>query len=96
MTGRWAIRWPAVKRRVSSLADEQYRDLFGEAADDQDQHQAYDREGQVCRRCRAVIVRVKSGGRSTSSVNIARSDPDPVPGPSDQGCRRCVPPVGRR
>jgi formamidopyrimidine-DNA glycosylase len=55
----------AVKRRGSSLADEQYRDLFGEIGDYQDQHQAYDREGQACRRCRATIVRVKSGGRST-------------------------------
>jgi formamidopyrimidine-DNA glycosylase len=55
----------AVKRRGSSLADEQYRDLFGEIGDYQDQHQAYDREGQACRRCRAVIVKVKSGGRST-------------------------------
>jgi len=55
----------AVKRRGSSLADEQYRDLFGEIGDYQDQHQAYDREGQACRRCRATIIRVKSGGRST-------------------------------
>lgn len=55
----------AVKRRGSSLADEQYRDLFGAVGDYQGQHQAYDREGQACRRCRSVIVRVKSGGRST-------------------------------
>ncbi len=55
----------AVKHRGSSLADEQYRDLFGEVGDYQGQHQVYDREGQACRRCRATIVRVKSGGRST-------------------------------
>jgi formamidopyrimidine-DNA glycosylase len=55
----------AVKRRGSSLADEQYRDLYGEVGDYQGQHQAYDREGQACLRCRSVIVRVKSGGRST-------------------------------
>jgi len=55
----------AVKRRGSSLADEQYRDLFGEVGDYQGQHQVYDREGQACRRCRATVVRVKSGGRST-------------------------------
>jgi len=55
----------AVKRRGSSLADEQYRDLFGAAGEYQEQHQAYDREGQACRRCRSVIVRVKTGGRST-------------------------------
>ena len=55
----------AVKRRGSSLADEQYRDLFGAIGEYQEQHQAYDREGQACRRCRSVIVRVKTGGRST-------------------------------
>jgi formamidopyrimidine-DNA glycosylase len=55
----------AVKRRGSSLADEQYRDLFGALGEYQEQHQAYAREGLACRRCRAVIVRVKSGGRST-------------------------------
>jgi formamidopyrimidine-DNA glycosylase len=55
----------AVKRRGSSLADEQYRDLYGEVGEFQGQHQAYDREGQPCLRCRSVIVKVKSGGRST-------------------------------
>jgi len=55
----------AIKRRGSSLADAQYRDLFGEVGDYQGQHQVYDREGQPCRRCRATIVRVRSGGRST-------------------------------
>ena len=55
----------AVKRRGSSLADEQYRDLFGEVGDYQGQHQVYDREGLPCRRCRNSIVRSKTGGRST-------------------------------
>ncbi len=55
----------AIKHRGSSLADEQYRDLFGEIGDFQGSHQVYDREGQACRRCRNVIVRVKTGGRST-------------------------------
>jgi formamidopyrimidine-DNA glycosylase len=55
----------AIKHRGSSLADEQYRDLFGEVGDYQGQHQVYDREGQPCRRCRNAIVRVKTGGRST-------------------------------
>jgi formamidopyrimidine-DNA glycosylase len=55
----------AIKHRGSSLADEQYRDLFGEVGDFQGSHQVYDREGQACRRCRNVIVRVKTGGRST-------------------------------
>jgi formamidopyrimidine-DNA glycosylase len=55
----------AIKHRGSTLADEQYRDLFGEVGDYQGSHQVYDREGQPCRRCRNPIVRVKVGGRST-------------------------------
>ena len=55
----------AIKHRGSSLADEQYRDLFGEVGDYQGSHQVYDREGQPCRRCRNPVVRVKFGGRST-------------------------------
>jgi len=54
----------AVKYRGSSLADEQYRDLYGETGDFQGQHQVYDREGQACRRCRSPVVRVKVNGRS--------------------------------
>jgi formamidopyrimidine-DNA glycosylase len=55
----------AVKHRGSSLADEQYRDLFGTVGDYQGQHKVYDREGEPCRRCRTPIVRVKAQGRST-------------------------------
>ena len=55
----------AIKHRGSSLADEQYRDLFGEVGDFQSQHKVYDREGQPCRRCRSPIARVKTQGRST-------------------------------
>jgi formamidopyrimidine-DNA glycosylase len=55
----------AIKHRGSSLADEQYRDLFGEVGDYQGHHNVYDREGEPCRRCRSPIVRVKTQGRST-------------------------------
>jgi len=55
----------AIKHRGSTLADEQYRDLFGEVGDYQGSHQVYDREGRPCRRCRNAIVRVRVGGRST-------------------------------
>lgn len=55
----------AIKHRGSTLADESYKDLFGEVGDYQGQHNVYDREGQPCPRCRQVIVREKSGGRST-------------------------------
>lgn len=55
----------AIKHRGSSLADEQYKDLFGHIGDFQSQHKVYDREGQPCRRCRNPIVRIKAQGRST-------------------------------
>ncbi|MGH9109859.1 MAG: Fpg/Nei family DNA glycosylase, partial [Acidimicrobiales bacterium] len=55
----------AIKHRGSTLVDEQYKDLFGEAGAYQGSHQVYDREGQPCRRCRNPVVRAKFGGRST-------------------------------
>jgi formamidopyrimidine-DNA glycosylase len=55
----------AIKHRGSSLADQQYRDLFGNIGDYQKEHKVYDREGEACRRCRTPIVREKTGGRST-------------------------------
>ena len=55
----------AIKHRGSSLADEQYRDLFGEIGDFQSLHKVYDRAGEACRRCRSTIVRVKANGRSS-------------------------------
>jgi formamidopyrimidine-DNA glycosylase len=54
----------AIKHRGSSLADEQYRDIFGEVGEFQRLHNVYDREGHACPRCRATIVRVKANGRS--------------------------------
>jgi formamidopyrimidine-DNA glycosylase len=55
----------AIKHRGSSLADEQYRDLFGDVGDYQRLHNVYAREGEPCPRCRSAIVRVKATGRST-------------------------------
>jgi formamidopyrimidine-DNA glycosylase len=54
----------AIKHRGSSLADEQYRDIFGEVGDYSSQHKVYDREGEPCRRCRSTIIRVKVASRS--------------------------------
>lgn len=54
----------AVKHRGSSIADEQYRDIFGETGGFQSQHNVYGREGHPCPRCRTPIVRVKANGRS--------------------------------
>lgn len=55
----------AVKHRGSSLADEQYRDIFGDVGAFQRLHNVYDREGEACPRCRSAIVRVRGGGRSS-------------------------------
>ena len=55
----------AVKYRGSSLADEQYVDLFGKPGEYQQHHKVYAREGEACRRCRQPIVRERVGGRST-------------------------------
>jgi len=55
----------AIGHRGSSLADEQYRDVFGVIGDFQNHHQVYGRAGQGCPRCRTAIVRIKTGGRST-------------------------------
>jgi len=55
----------AIKHRGSSLADEQYVDVFGELGEFQLQHKVYDREGEPCRRCRSTVVRVKVNGRSS-------------------------------
>jgi formamidopyrimidine-DNA glycosylase len=55
----------AIVHRGSSLADEQYRDLFGAIGDYQSRHQVYDREAEACSRCGTAIVRMKANGRST-------------------------------
>ena len=55
----------AVKHRGSSLADEQYVDLYGRPGEFQHHHNVYAREGETCPRCRSTIVRARFGGRST-------------------------------
>ncbi len=55
----------AVKYRGSSLADEQYVDLFGKPGEYQQHHQVYGREGQACTRCRRPIQRARYSNRST-------------------------------
>ena len=55
----------AVQLRGSSLADEAYKDIYGESGDFQGQHRGYDREGLPCPRCKRNIKRVKVSGRST-------------------------------
>ena len=55
----------AVKYRGSSLADEQYVDVFGKPGEYQLHHNVYAREGEACPRCRRPVVRQRVGGRST-------------------------------
>ena len=55
----------AIKYRGSTLSDQQYVDLAGRGGDYQTLHEVYDRAGQNCRRCRAVITKAKFAGRST-------------------------------
>lgn len=55
----------AVKYRGSSLADEQYVDLFGKPGEFQHYHQVYDREGLACQRCRRPVHRARYSNRST-------------------------------
>jgi len=55
----------AVKHRGSSLADEQYVDLFGRPGEYQHFHNVYAREGLSCPRCRHTVVRERVSGRST-------------------------------
>jgi formamidopyrimidine-DNA glycosylase len=62
----------AVKHRGSSLADEQYVDLFGKPGEYQHFHNVYAREGEACPRCRHVIVREKVSGRSTFSCSACQ------------------------
>lgn len=54
----------AIRHRGSSLADEQYRDLFGRTGRYQEHHRVYAREGQACGRCGGTVTRVRAGGRS--------------------------------
>ncbi|MGD9798481.1 MAG: bifunctional DNA-formamidopyrimidine glycosylase/DNA-(apurinic or apyrimidinic site) lyase [Acidimicrobiia bacterium] len=55
----------AIKLRGSSLADEQYRDLYGKVGNYQAEHKVYGREGQPCRRCRHTVQRMKWASRSS-------------------------------
>jgi formamidopyrimidine-DNA glycosylase len=54
----------AVRHRGSSLADEQYRDLYGRTGNYQNHHRVYAREGLPCPRCGGLVTRVKAAGRS--------------------------------
>lgn len=54
----------AIAHRGSSLADEQYRDLYGQVGRYQLRHRVYARQGQPCPRCATPVARLKVAGRS--------------------------------
>jgi formamidopyrimidine-DNA glycosylase len=60
-----AVLGRAVEHRGSSLADAQYRDLYGRVGSYQRLHRVYAREGLPCTRCGAAVARVKAYGRSS-------------------------------
>jgi formamidopyrimidine-DNA glycosylase len=55
----------AIKHHGTSDRDEAYRQLNGEKGAYQKYLQVYNRAGQPCLRCGALIKRVKIGGRGT-------------------------------
>ena len=55
----------AIRYRGSSLADEQYRDLFGQIGAYQKRHKVYGRGGLPCMKCGTAVERLRSGGRSS-------------------------------
>lgn len=55
----------AVAARGSSLADEQYVDLYGQPGAFAAHHQVYARAGLACSRCRHTIEKTRWQGRST-------------------------------
>jgi formamidopyrimidine-DNA glycosylase len=55
----------AIKHGGSTLADEQFVDIWGKPGNFQTFHEVYAREGLPCRRCRRPIVKVKHQSRST-------------------------------
>lgn len=54
-----------IRHRGVTLADEAYKDLYGESGQMQDHLKAYGRDGMPCRRCRTPIVRERWSNRST-------------------------------
>ena len=62
-----AVLNDAIEHRGSSLADQQYVDLYGRVGDAQRLHDVHAREGQPCPRCGRPIRRRTPGGRSAYS-----------------------------
>ena len=63
----------AVEHGGSSLADEQYVDLFGRPGRYQHCHKVYGRAGEACPRCGHVVVRERWSNRSTFSCSACQT-----------------------
>ncbi len=54
----------AIKHRGTTLGDGEWRDLYDQPGEHQDELTVFGREGKPCRRCRTPIRRIKVGQRS--------------------------------
>ena len=55
----------AIKHGGSTLSDDGWHDVHGEAGGYSEYHQVSARDGEPCRRCRDTIVKAKFGGKNT-------------------------------
>lgn len=55
----------AAKHRGTTLSDGRYTDLAGRLGDYQSELKVYERDGQACKRCRAVVTKAKVSGKTT-------------------------------
>ena len=55
----------AIKHGGTTMSDDDWHDLHGEAGGYVEYHQVSGRDGEPCRRCRDTIVKAKFGGRNT-------------------------------
>ena len=54
----------AAKHRGVTLADKVFTDLTGKPGGWTDELKVYERDGQACRRCRSVVVKVRAGNKT--------------------------------
>jgi len=59
-----AVLTAAIEAGGSSLADQQYVDVFGRTGRYQDHHRVYARAGRPCLRCGGTVERLRQGGLS--------------------------------
>lgn len=66
----------AIEAQGSTLSDGTYRNPMGEKGQFQFSHYVYQKDGELCRRCRTgTITRLKQGGRSTFFCPVCQDSP---------------------